>query len=352
MELSNLVILEEQQKHSRTSSTPPQKTRVHFAAADNLVTMIREEDIKVELPPPPKRKSRKNKKKKEGAEQSSSSSDHEHSSSSDEEREVSPLEIWWSKDELESIEQNATYMVKESQQYQEEVICTVLYNKAFLSAAELSKTLEEDQLLEQLQDVSKYSNTLEKWTTVGNSRRGLENRVSEKASLDAINSRMMVLNYQKELKEQHEGELLAQQHSDFLAKRCQDTSRTARIMARMMGQSDADSLEVANKLCEECLALPEPPGRYSGDHEFSASVTSQRVGSPQRTHGRRGSLIKLGKSVKNSVRNVFRRQSSVEADIKRIRKIQQKQWAEQSPPKRPSEEFRRSFLESLDYGEQ
>ena len=135
------------------------------------------------------------------------------------------------------------------------------------------------------------------------------------------------------------------QHADFLAQRCQDSSRSARIMARMMGQADADSLAKAESLATDHPSLPEPPGRYSGDHE-QYSYQSERIGRRQR----RGSSVIS--SVAKAVGNVFRRQGSREVNMRRIRKIQQRRQAEEEPPKRQSEEFRRSFLDSLDYGEQ
>ena len=309
LQLSNLVILEDPARSVRFAEEP---------------IIIKEEDIAVT----PK-KSKKNKKKDDALDA------------------ILPQDVWWSREELESIELNAMYLVKDSQQYQEEVICTVLYNKAFLTASELGKSLSEDELAEKLEDVTQYSSSLEKWTAVGHSRRGLENMVSEKAVVDAVQSRMLVLQFQKELKEgssTQDAPKAAAQHAEFLAKRCQDTSRTSRILARMMGQADADSLATAETLCAAEPRLPEPPGRYSGDHEHMN--TSERIGRSSRN--RRGSLLK---SVKKTIGNVFHRQSSREVNMRRIRKIQQKRQAQEEPAV-PSEEFRRSFLEKLDYGEQ
>lgn len=317
LHLSNMVIVEEQ-----TTTTRP--TKVKFAED---VYFIKEEDVAVKLPQ--KKKSKKKLMEEETPEH------------------VLPSDMYWSAEELRSLENNAMYMVKESQQYQEEVIITVLYNKAFLSADNLSKSITEEELEEKLKDVHQYSHTLEKWTALGNSRRGLENFVSDKAILDAAQSRMMVLHFQQELKEEVAESSLAPQHAEFLAKRCQDTSRTARIMARMMGQADADSLAHAEELATP-NSLPEPPGRFAGDHE--PTNPSERIGRAARN--RRGSVMH---SVKKAVGHVFKRQGSVEVNQRRIRKIQQRRAAELGklePEKRPSQEFRRSFLDTLEYGEQ
>jgi len=334
LRLSNMVILEEAGR--------PRK--VHFATD---VTIIKEEDIAV-APPVPTRKSRKDRKKDADAERSET---------------VLPQDIWWSADELQNIELNANYMVKESHQYQEEVIVTVLYNKAFQSAANLGKSIAEEEVPEKLRDVTQFSHTLEKWTAVGHSRRGLENMVSDKAVVDAVQSRTVVLQFQKELKSRCDSSdgptCVAAQHAGVLAERCQDASRTSRILARMMGQADADALATAEELCAEEPRLPEPPGRYSGDRgeldygdTMDNSSNSPNRAGRRRRGSRRGSLLK---TVKKTVGNVFRRVGSHEVSMKRIRKIQLRKLAEEEklePPRRPSSEFRKSFVDSLDYGKQ
>lgn len=329
LHLSNMVIVEEQ----ATTTTTPSKPKVQFNDEPYFIT---EQDTFV--PPPLLKKKRS----KRHALNEQESGDEQQ----EEEPEVLPQELWYSQQELQSTEQNAMYLVKESQQYQEEVICTVLYNKAFLSAANLGKETAEDELSELLQDVTKYSNTLEQWTAVGNCRRGLENMVSEKAVVDAAQSRMLVLAFQQELKESSDESISV--HADFLAKRCQDTSRTSRIMARMMGQADMDSLLRAEELATDVPSLPEPPGRFSGDHEYQHM--SQRIPADRRS--RRSSIMK---GVKKVFGVAFRRRSTMDASIRRIQKIQARRAEEESenePPRRLSQEFRRSFLESLGYGPQ
>jgi hypothetical protein len=335
LHLSNMVIVEEQATTTTTTTTSPcsSKRKVQFVEEPYV---IKEEDIFVPPPVLRKKRSKRNKVQEED----------ETATAAPEEPVILPQDIWWSQAELQQAEQNAMYLVKESQQYQEEVICTVLYNKAFLSATNLSKSLDEDELEEKLQDVTQYSNTLEQWTAVGNSRRGLESMVSEKAVLDAAQSRMLVLHFQQELKEGASANEDMAQHADFLAKRCQDTSRTARILARMMGQADYDSLVKAEELATDVPRLPEPPGRYSGDHEL-CQHRSQRIA----PRSRRSSMVK---GVKKVFGRVFRRESGMDSSLRRIQKIQARRAAEaeEEPPRRLSQEFRRSFLESLGYGPQ
>jgi len=277
-----------------------------------------------------------------------------------EEGPVPPQVFWWSPEELKSIEMNALYMVKECQQYQEEVVCTVLYNKAFLTAANLAKTVSEDELEEFAKDIGPHTQNLESWTAVGQCRRGLEKFVSEKSTEHAIQTRKEVLQFQQGLREatatcesqQQQSEVMAQ-HADALALRCQESSRTARIMARMMGQADRDSLDKAETLCQETLRLPEPPGVYDHLDYHRATPNDDMDGSKGDGQSRRTRRSSIIKPIKKAIGNVFRRQGSEEVQRKRIIKMQQRQMAEQTEPeKRPSQEFRRSFLDNLEYGEQ
>lgn len=296
---------------------------------------------------------------------------------------VPPEDIWWTAEELESLELNAMYMVKECQQYQEEVVCTVLYNKAFLTAANLAKTITEEKLEDLLRkDIGLHAQNLESWTAVGQSRRGLENMVSEKGVVDAMQCRKAVLQYQQELRlEQQEpsttvvgdtatlssstaqqrpssstttsSPLLSSQQAELLAERYQDASRTARIMARMMGQADCDSLAKADEDASQGNSLPEPPGTFDNYDYAKAASDGARV---SRAADRVGRGSRLLKPIKKAVGAVFRRQGSAEVHKRRIMRLQQKQMEEAAnsgePPKRPSQEFRRSFLENLEYGEQ
>ncbi|CAB9509471.1 expressed unknown protein [Seminavis robusta] len=341
LQLSNMAIVDERKAVEEPSMSfdddPTPSSKVRFAAE---ITVIKEEDIAVERP-----KKKKNKKNKRRA---STGGVGGFAGASDDDSDYEPTadDIWWSQQDLESVELNAMYMVKESQQYQEEVICTVLYNKAFLSATNLAKSITEEEVDERMKDVHDHSNTLEKWTDVGNSRRGLENMISEKVVENAVASRCAVLLLQRELRE------AASLTAESLAKCSQDATRNARIMARMMGQADADALAKANAQAAESIRLPEPPGRYSGDHERTSEDGEQPVSGRAARRSKRGSIIA---PLKKAVGNVFRRQGSREVNMRRIRKIQEKRMKEeqeQEQPKRPSEEFRRSFLDSLDYGEQ
>ena len=335
----------QQQQQSQPAASPnrlsptAESKGVHFAED---VTYITEEDLVVL----PKKGKKKKKQQEEDAENDVP---------------VRPEEIWWTARELHDMEANAAYMVKECQQYQEEVVCTVLYNKAFLTAANLAKTIAEEELEERLQDIGLHAQNLESWTAVGQSRRGLENLVSEKGMLDAMQCRKAVLQFQQELREAEKGMAgdesssstpqpsMLSQHSEFLAQRYQDASRTSRIMARMMGQADRDSLTKADDQANSTHTLPEPPGAFDNYdyHRDSNDDDQHRV--PRAA--RRGS--RLLKPIKKAVGAVFRRQGSHEVHKRRIMRLQQKQMeAAAEPAKRPSQEFRRSFLENLEYGEQ
>ena len=112
-------------------------------------------------------------------------------------------------------------------------------------------------------------------------------------------------------------------------------------MARMMGQADYDSLIKADEDAAQGIRLPEPPGAYDNyDYQRAERVPrSQRRGS---------SLIK---PIKKAVGSVFRRQGSQELHKRRILRMQRKKMEEEAPEKRLSQEFRRSFIEGLEYGD-
>jgi len=272
-------------------------------------------------------------------------------------RPISDDDIWWNAKELKEFEDNAMYIVKESQQYQEEVICTVLYNKAFLTASELARTTAEEELEDKLKDIGFAAQNLESWTAVGQSRRGLESLVSDKAQENAIESRKTALQFQNKLRATASNDdggntaAATLQHETFLARKCQELSRTARIFARMMGQADHDSLERANLALQDFCQLPEPPGLYD-NYDYDGANGGYGNEGVSKTN-RRGS--RLLQPIKKGLASVFRRrQSSEDGHRKRILRMQRKQMkqnaAENESQRRPSQEFRRSFLEKLGYG--
>lgn len=361
---------EQQQQQSgnspkRLSPTAEGKS-VHFP--EDLINYITEEDV-LFIPTLTKKQKKQRKKEEEKAAASAELMNDASTAT------VTDEDIWWSPEELEVNELNAMYMVKECQQYQEEVVCTVLYNKAFLTAANLAKTITEDELEARLEDIGGHTQNLESWTAVGQSRRGLESMVSEKGVVDATQCRKDVLNYQQELREDASFRLavvednsaatecadassssaepvvpaksavivLSSEQTDALAQRCQDSSRTARIMARMMGQADHDSLVKADEEASQDNRLPEPPGTHD-NYDYQRP---ERVSRADR-RGQRSSLIK---PLKKAVGSVFRRQGSQEVHKRRILRMQQKKMEEDGPEKRQSQEFRRSFIEGLEYGE-
>ena len=361
---------DQQQQQQQQSGNSPKRLSptaegkgVHFPK--DLVYYITEEDVLVI----PKLTKKQKKQQKKEDEQAAAAAELMNDASTASVATITDDDIWWSPEELEVNELNAMYMVKECQQYQEEVVCTVLYNKAFLTAANLAKTITEDELEARLQDISGHTQNLESWTAVGQSRRGLENMVSEKGVVDATQCRKDVLNYQQELRGDASSRLavvedkgttaaecsvpaapakaaavvLSNEQTDALAQRCQDSSRTARIMARMMGQADHDSLVKADEEASQDNRLPEPPGVFD-NYDYQRT---ERISRADRRE-QRSSLIK---PIKKAVGSVFRRKGSQEVHKRRILRMQQKRMEEAEPEKRQSQEFRRSFIEGLEYGE-
>lgn len=264
----------------------------------------------------------------------------------DDDKPVAFESIWWTTEELLQIEKNAWFMVKESQQYQEEVTCTVLYNKAFLTAQHLAKTMNESELPERLLDVKIHANSLESWAGVGNSRRGLEPMVSERGNAALDNNKLKVLKLQQEQKKGLHGKLSAEEQANAIAKVSQENSRSARIMARMMGHADAESLATAERSAQEVLALPEPPDFMLDEPDYHCYNSNYNNNNNKDNH--RKHWHNVFKPIKKAFKRVFR-PSLRHKQAKPHRRQNHGDRASQEMRQRPSQDG--SLIRKLEYGD-
>jgi hypothetical protein len=253
---------------------------------------------------------------------------------------IDPKLIWWSTDELGKIELEARYMVRESQMYQEEVVCTILYNKSFMTAQHIAKTVGEDELEERLKDVRHHANSLDSWTYVGNSRRGLEPMVSDKGTWHTDNSRLSVLNLQKELKDATPPPSFESLEA-ALARRYQDLSRASRIMARMMGHADAESLAKAAIISEQHVSLPEPT------HLIAQEEAEERFRQQKQNYVKDSRRKSLLKPLKKVVKKIFHRRGGSKHHDSSSRSRSEQAGAH----KEPSSDVLGVSITELDYGD-